>query len=104
MATRRRFTQEYQDQAVSLVVDSGRTIAEVSRSLGIHEMTLGKWVKQAKESGRPTGPNAVFLSTGSDSPVNTDSSHSKPHAEFSRTSAGRCHPGAGSPGRRRQGR
>ena len=53
MATRRRFTQEYKDQAVALVVDSGRTIAEVSRSLGIHEMTLGKWVKQAKESGKP---------------------------------------------------
>ena len=53
MATRRRFTQEYKDQAVALVVDSGRTIAEVSRSLGIHEMTLGKWVKQAQESGKP---------------------------------------------------
>ena len=53
MATRRRFTQEYKDRAVGLVVDSGRTIAEVSRSLGIHEMTLGKWVKQANESGKP---------------------------------------------------
>ncbi len=53
MATRRRFTQEYKDQAVGLVVDSGRSIAEVARSIGIHEMTLGKWVKQAKESGKP---------------------------------------------------
>jgi transposase len=53
VATRRRFTQEYKDQAVGLVVDSGRSIAEVARSIGIHEMTLGKWVKQAKESGMP---------------------------------------------------
>ncbi len=52
MATRRRFTQEYKDQAVSLVLDSGRSIAEVAKSIGIHEMTLGKWVKKAKDSGR----------------------------------------------------
>ncbi len=52
MATRRRFTQEYKDNAVSFVLDSGRPIAEVARSIGVHEMTLGKWVKKAKDSGR----------------------------------------------------
>ncbi len=52
MATRRHFTQEYRDQAVNLVLDSGRTIVEVASSIGVHEMTLGKWVKKAKESGQ----------------------------------------------------
>lgn len=52
MATRRHFTQEYKDQAVSLVLDSGRTIAEVARNIGVHEMTVGKWVKKAKDAGR----------------------------------------------------
>ena len=52
MATRRHSTQEYKDQAVSLVLDSGRTIAEVAKSIGVHEMTLGKWVKKAKDNGR----------------------------------------------------
>jgi transposase len=52
VATRRHFTQEYKDQAVSLVLDSGRSIAEVARSIGVHEMTLGKWVKNARNSGR----------------------------------------------------
>ena len=52
MATRRHFTQEYKDQAVSLVLDSGRTIAEVAKSIGVHEMTLGKWVKKARDTGR----------------------------------------------------
>lgn len=52
MATRRHFTQEYKDQAVGLVLDSGRSIAEVARSLGVHEMTLGKWVKKARDAGR----------------------------------------------------
>ncbi|MGH9206473.1 MAG: transposase [Acidimicrobiales bacterium] len=52
MATRRRFTQDYKDQAVSLHLDSGRSIAEVARSIGVHEMTLGKWVRKVKDSGR----------------------------------------------------
>ena len=52
MATRRHFTQEYKDQAVSLVIDSGRSIADVAKSIGIHEMTLGKWVTRARESGK----------------------------------------------------
>ena len=52
MATRRNFTPEYKDQAVSLVLGSGRSIAEVARSIGVHEMTLGKWVKKAKDSGQ----------------------------------------------------
>ena len=52
MATRRRFTQEYRDQAVSLVLDSGRPIAEVAKSIGVHKMTLGKRVKKAKDSGQ----------------------------------------------------
>ena len=52
MATRRRFTQEYKEQAVSLVLDSGRSIAEVAKSIGVHEMTLGNWVRKAKDNGR----------------------------------------------------
>ena len=55
MATRRHFTQEYKDQAVSLVLHSGRTIADVAKSIGVHEMTLGKWVKNAKNSGQVPG-------------------------------------------------
>ena len=55
MATRWHFTQEYKDNAVSLVLDSGRTIAEVARSIDVHEMTLGKWVKKAKNEGRAAG-------------------------------------------------
>ena len=52
MATRRRFTQEYQDQAVSLVLHSGRTIRDVAKSIGVHEMTLGKWVTKVKDTSR----------------------------------------------------
>jgi transposase len=52
VATRRSFTQEYRDQADSLHLDSGRSIAEVARSIGVHKMTSGKLVKKVKDSGR----------------------------------------------------
>jgi transposase-like protein len=48
LATLRRFTQEYQDQAVSLVLHPGRTIRDVAKSIGVHEITLGKWVGKAR--------------------------------------------------------
>ena len=40
----RKFSQEYRDEAVKLVIESTRPIAEVARELGIHEGTLGNWV------------------------------------------------------------
>lgn len=48
-STRRSFTDEYKANAVELVVNDNRTIAEVARSIGVHEMTLGKWVKKARD-------------------------------------------------------
>jgi len=33
------------------VLDSGDSIAEIARSIGVHEMTLGKWVKKARDDG-----------------------------------------------------
>jgi transposase len=50
-SSRRKFTQEYKDEAVRLVLDSGRSVADVAKSLGINETTLGNWVKKAKENG-----------------------------------------------------
>jgi len=49
-STRRRFTDEYKSEAVAFVIDDGRPVAEVARSIGVHEMTLGKWVKKVRES------------------------------------------------------
>ena len=61
-STRRSFTPEYKANAVSLVIDDGRAIAEVARSIGVHEMTLGKWVKKARDAagdgvGKPLSEN-----------------------------------------------
>jgi transposase len=54
-STRRRFTEEYKAQAVAFVIEDHRPIAEVARNIGVHAMTLGSWVKKAKESEDSTG-------------------------------------------------
>ncbi|MDV6264013.1 MULTISPECIES: transposase [Nocardiaceae] len=41
---RRSFTTKYKVEAARRVIDSGRTIAEVARELGINEGLLGRWV------------------------------------------------------------
>ncbi len=41
---RREFGPEYKDEAVKLVINTGRTVAVVARELGIQESTLGRWV------------------------------------------------------------
>ena len=42
--TSRGFTPEYKDEAVKLVINTGRTVATVARELGLKEQTLGRWV------------------------------------------------------------
>ena len=45
---RREFSPEYKDEAVKLVVDTGRPVARVARELGLKEQTLGRWVNLFK--------------------------------------------------------
>ena len=46
--SRRLFTDEFKRDAVGLVIDEGRKVIDVARSLGIGEGTLGNWVRQAR--------------------------------------------------------
>ena len=41
---RRRFSPEFRDEAVRMVVRGDRPIAQVARELGINSGTLGNWV------------------------------------------------------------
>ena len=45
---RRSFTAEFKRDAVAMVLENNRTIADVARSLGIGETSLGNWVKQER--------------------------------------------------------
>jgi transposase len=51
--TRRGFTPEFKDEAVKLVVNTGRPVARAARELGINEQTLGRWVNafKARQAG-----------------------------------------------------
>lgn len=41
---RRKYSPEYRDEAVKMVIETSRPIAAVARDLNINEGTLGNWV------------------------------------------------------------
>jgi transposase len=41
---RRSFSPEFKEEAVKLVIETSRPIAQIAKELGIHEATLGNWV------------------------------------------------------------
>jgi transposase len=45
---RRQFTDEFKAGAVRLVLDEGKTVAQVARDLDLTPSALGGWVKQAR--------------------------------------------------------
>ncbi len=46
MGKYRKFTSEYRDETVRLVLQGSRPIAAVARELGLNEGTLGNWVNK----------------------------------------------------------
>ena len=54
----RRFTGEFKEEAVRLLVRSGRPLAQVCRELGVHENVLRKW-KTAVGTGWREGTSPV---------------------------------------------
>ena len=49
---RRRFSPQFKAEAVQMVIETGKPIAEVARDLGINDGTLGNWVN-AWRKGHP---------------------------------------------------
>jgi transposase len=53
---RRSFTPEYKAEVVELCRSSGKTIAQVTRDLGLTETAVRRWVAQAEiDAGRRDG-------------------------------------------------
>ncbi|MEU5645226.1 transposase [Streptomyces milbemycinicus] len=51
-----RYSQQFKDEAVRMVLDGPRPITHVAAELGIHETSLGKWVSQYRASLDSTPP------------------------------------------------
>lgn len=47
---RRKFSPEFRDEAVKMVIDGNRSTAQVARELGINPGTLGNWVAQYRKT------------------------------------------------------
>jgi len=45
---RRKFTDEFKEGAVRLVLDEGKALSEVARNLDLTQSVFGKWVEQAR--------------------------------------------------------
>jgi putative transposase len=77
MATRKKYTKEFKQDAVRLVTEQGYNQSEVARNLGIDRGMLGRWVNEAREAqtkskkrGRnkrlsTVNPNAAAIDVGS---------------------------------------
>jgi transposase len=48
---RRKFEQEFREGAVRIIMETGKTIAEVAEDLGINETTLASRVSRARRTG-----------------------------------------------------
>lgn len=44
----RQYTREFQEAAVNQVLDGGRSVAEVARSLEMSDKTLSNWVRRVR--------------------------------------------------------
>jgi len=52
---RRKYTDEYKQEAVNLVVEQGYGVSEAARNLGINDNQLRRWVKErAGDKGTET--------------------------------------------------
>lgn len=50
MAERKKYTAEFKQQAVDLVLSSDRPVAQVSADIGVHQGTLGRWVREYRQA------------------------------------------------------
>jgi len=53
---KRKYSDEYKREAVSLALEPGVTQAQVARELGISAHMLGRWVREFREAGEAAFP------------------------------------------------
>jgi transposase len=66
MAGRRKYTREFKLDAVKLIVEEGRSVRDVARSLGVNETVLHTWKRGFLERGELAFPGNGHRQTGTD--------------------------------------
>ncbi len=56
---RRKFSPQFRAEAVQMVIETGKPIAEVARDLGVNHGTLGNWVKAWRDANPEPGEAAL---------------------------------------------
>ena len=54
--SRKKFSAEFKDEAVKMVTEGSRPIAEVAREIHVNEGTLGSWVSRYRQTHRDDEP------------------------------------------------
>jgi transposase-like protein len=53
---RKNYSPEFKEEAARMVVDSSQSIVHVAREIGVHEVTLGTWVKTYRDKHADAEP------------------------------------------------
>lgn len=53
METRRKFSREFELEAVRLVTERGVSVPQAAKDLDVHENVLRKWVRELRQDSRP---------------------------------------------------
>ncbi|MER7127313.1 IS3 family transposase [Micrococcus luteus] len=92
----RRFSQEFKDEAVRMVLDGPRPVAHVAQELGIHDTTLGNWVNIYRRTrGNSMGPSRDTGERKSERELDLERENRKlrEENEFLKKAAGLLRPG-----------
>lgn len=82
--TRRQFTEEFKAGAVRLVLDEGKTVAQVARDLDLTESALRTWVERAR-ADRGKGKPGVLTRIGERSRARLVGTHPRDAAKLARS-------------------
>ena len=52
--TRQKYTKEFKNDAVTLVIEQGYSCKEVGRRLGIHQTNISRWVREYRQENEPS--------------------------------------------------
>jgi len=58
---RRKYDKEFKAEAVRMITEGGRTVADVARSLGIHENQLHRWKREYENDPGSSFPGKGHL-------------------------------------------